>query len=82
MAQVAIGCRVPESIKTQIDEVAAATGQSRGAVMVMALTEFLGRGKAKTLTSTVQDLVIRMESLESRHKALASLVAMGGAGQD
>lgn len=75
MAQVSIGCRVPESVKTELDEIAESTGQSRGAIMVDALNEYLGKGKARTMANTVKDLVIRVESLEARHNALAGLVA-------
>jgi predicted transcriptional regulator len=47
MVQVSIGCRVPESVKTELDEVAVLTGQSRGAIIVDALNDHLGRGKLK-----------------------------------
>ncbi len=40
--------------------------------MVDALNEYLEKGKARTMANTVKDLVIRVESLEARHNALAA----------
>lgn len=78
MALVAVGTRIPESWQLELDELADKLGLSRGAVLKDAIALYLKKQSAETISTQMKDILLRLDTLEQRHRALSVLVATGG----
>lgn len=77
MERAIASCRIDNDWMVQIEDIAEKTGQTPSDVFRAALAEYLKRDRSMTIQSQVADLIIRMDALEDRHRALATLVATG-----
>jgi hypothetical protein len=78
MALVAVGTRIPESWQLELDELGEKLGLSRGALLKDAIALYLKKTTPETMTTQIKDILLRLDTLEQRHRALSVLVATGG----